>query len=470
MRSYGIALTLLAFGCGGSSGDPSSDTTPDDSQGGSSVGTSSGGSNSSGTLGNAGTTMIGTGPGGSAQGGAGGGSIGGGGRMGAGGSGGAGTGGSGGSGGSGEVGGSGGGPVIKPAVGCTSDQTPGTWVNVTPKTMKMTGDFIDGPIAANVDVVKPSDVYVQAQYDGTWKSMDCGATWTKVSKSTNSGRQWYATIDKNPNRDPSTSPTMYTTEGYGSGGIWKSTDGGVQWSNVWTNNIYKADGTTNISSDVGNDLSGVMIVDSSGPNHLIAFLHGYFGSGNNNGVFESTDGGGKWIVHVSPDLGFSAHADVVFPFNARTWIVGHGIGYPNSAMYRTTDGGGTFVRGADTLDAGSIGRDYLILGNTIYAGSDFTGGMFKSSDQGVTWKKLPKGSRVSWIVATATNLYASDAAGNGPPHILRAPLNDDGNWTDMGNPQGMNSAGSRGAVTYDGKHYVVIAAQEMGGLWRYVEP
>src|SRR5664279_460463 len=58
-------------------------------------------------------------------------------------------------------------------------QQPGTWVNITPTGMKMTGDYTDGPIAANVDPVRPSDIYVQAQYDGCYKSTDFGLTWQK---------------------------------------------------------------------------------------------------------------------------------------------------------------------------------------------------------------------------------------------------------------------------------------------------
>jgi hypothetical protein len=73
-------------------------------------------------------------------------------------------------------------------------------------------------------------------------------------------------------------------------------------------------------------------------------------------------------------------------------------------------------------------------------------------------------------VATATNAYLSDSVGGGGPHIWHASLDDDSKWTDDGNPEGMTANGSRATVTFDGNHYIIIAAQETGGLWRYVEP
>ena len=372
--------------------------------------------------------------------------------------------------GSGGAGGSGGGAVT--AQGCPATQTPGTWQKVTPPTMKMTGDFINGPITANVDVVHPNEIYVEAQYDGTWKSTDCGVTWKKISTGTapNSGRQWYTAIDRNPKRDPSKPPTMYTTYGFGAGGVYKSVDGGVTWNSVWNDNVFKPDGTTNISKDIGADVTGVMIVDPSGTDHLIAFLHGYFGTGNNNGVFESTDGGKKWIVHTSPYFAFQAHGDVVFPVDANTWVVNHGVGYPNSVFYRTTDAGVTWKASDGMFSGGSIGRAFSIVGSTIYAGSDFTSNMFKSPDNGITWAKVSTtGNQFSWVVATKTKLYASNMRDN--PHILHASLTNDAMWTDDGNPSGMTSGGSQNpAVLFDGEHYVLIAPQEKGGLWRYVEP
>jgi hypothetical protein len=378
--------------------------------------------------------------------------------------GGAGIGASSGRGGSAAVGGAGG---MVTAKGCPSSQAPGTWQNVTAPTMNISDDF-HGPITVGVDVVHPSDVYVHVMGDGTWKSIDCGLTWKKVSTGTNgdkqdTGRQWIATIDTNPDRDPATSPTLYVTQGYGANSVWKSTNGGVDWTNVWDDNIFAEDGVTNISKDVGNDISGVYLVDSSGPDHLILYLHSYYGSLGNNGIFESKDGGGKWVVHKAQTFDFQPHSDVLFPFDATTWLVTHG-----SAVYRTTDSAATWNVNQGMV-SGALGRSNYIVGSTIYAGTDYGGGVYKSADKGQTFVDLKApGNKISWVVATATKLYASNDRSE--PHVYHAELASDEVWVDDGAPGMVHGGANTPGVLFDGEHYVLVVPAERGGVWRYVEP
>jgi hypothetical protein len=367
----------------------------------------------------------------------------------------------------------GGGGGIVTAIGCPATQEPGTWVNVTDAGMKMSGDFTNGPVSIDVDVAKPTNMYAHVQHDGTWKSEDCGVTWTKVSTGLNadaqaSGTQWYAAIERNPDRDPETPPTLYVAQGYGAGGVWKSSNGGVDWTNVWNNNIYAPDGTTNISADVGGDIHEILIPDDSGPDHVLVTLHSYWGSGDNNGVFETTDGGQTWLVHKSETFNFQPHSDILSYYGADTWMVSHGESYQNVHLYRTTDGGESWTEGGTY--ANMIGRAFSFAGETMYAGTDFNGGAFKSTDHGISFEELPVGgSQVSWIVATEKYLYASNAY-TGAPSILRASVDDDQTWTNLGTPEGMTSNGANTPVViFDGSHHVIVAAQGAAGLWRYVE-
>jgi hypothetical protein len=253
------------------------------------------------------------------------------------------------------------------------------------------------------------------------------------------------------------------TQGYGANSVWKSTNGGVDWTNIWDNNIFAEDGVTNISQDVGNDISGVYLVDSSGPDHLLLYLHSYYGTLGNNGIFESKDGGGNWVVHKAQTFNFQPHSDVLFPFDATTWMVTHG-----NAVYRTTDSAVTW-KVDDGMVSGNLGRSNYIVGSTIYAGTDYAGGVYKSTDKGLTWTDLKApGNKISWVVATATKLYVSNDRSD--PHVFHAALANDDVWVDDGAPGMVHGGANTPGVLFDGEHYVLVVPAERGGVWRYVEP
>jgi hypothetical protein len=351
----------------------------------------------------------------------------------------------------------------------TYSQVPGTWKEVTTDPVMKSG--YTGVVSVVVDPVRKSDCWVGCATAGIWKSTDYGLTWKKCNTGTNadalnSGREWYFAIDPNPNRDPATSPTLYCVQGYGAGGIWKSTDGGVNWFNVWNNNIYAPDGVTNISTDVGSTLTQVTIASSTGPYHLIAV--NYYNTGLNSGIFESMDGGGKWIVHRTPQFNLANHQDVPFVIDSSTWCVVHNA-YPNYPVFRTTDCGATWTQ------TGMLGYNCespLVMGSTVYIGS-VTSGLFKSTDKGASWKTL----RTDWnfvVVATATKLYVCNspsAAGGGGQRLISASISNDAVWNAVpGASITSNGTPTSAVVTYDGTHYIILGAQAWNGVMRYVEP
>jgi hypothetical protein len=347
----------------------------------------------------------------------------------------------------------------------------GVWENVTPADCNMSGSY-SGVMFTAVDPVRPQDAYFQCDARGVWKSTDYGLTWKK-STGTNSdkvgtGRSWGSATDRNPNRNPSTPFTIYINQGYGSGGIWKSTNGGNDWAQVWNNNIYETDGTTNISCDVGADILWIVIPDPSDVNHVVTCLHsyhnGYAGCGtvNHNGLFESFDGGGKWTFKQVP-FAFDAHGDVFRAIDKNTWLIGHGQTGNPIDLWRSTDAGANWAR-VSTMGIGCL--SICKAGSAIYATGN---GLFKSTDNGATWTQL-SANKTSTVVATATKVYTSYSPGwNEPPQYRHASLSNDKVWTDdpaPSNAQGGFSAG----VTFDGKNYVILNANWQAGVWRYVEP
>jgi hypothetical protein len=358
-------------------------------------------------------------------------------------------------------------------ISVSAQQQPGTWQEATLPADAKTG--YTGALTIIVDPVKKSDCWVGCADRGMYKSTDYGISWTKINTGTNgdklnSGRQWYMAIDPNINRDPSTSPAIYTTLGYGSGCIWKSTNGGVDWTNVWNNNIFSSDGLTNISADIGGDVTGVMMTDSSGPNHLVAFLHSYYGTGNNNGVFESTDGGAKWIIHKSSTFNFQPHSDRLFTIMAKdksTWCVVAGTTWPSAKVMRSTNNGASWADATGSLTV-AAGRCILTLGTTVYSSSAVQG-LFKSADNGASWSTVSQvpWDVTNWVVATGTRIYAS--LGTSSPTVYQTSINDDKVWQKLNVP-GSSESGEFAATTFDGSNYIILAARAGSGVWRYVEP
>ncbi|MEO5762466.1 MAG: hypothetical protein ABIR28_09160, partial [Vicinamibacteria bacterium] len=117
------------------------------------------------------------------------------------------------------------------------------------------------------------------------------------------------------------------------GGVWKSTDGGIQWKAIFDE--------MEISS------IGSIAVAPSDPNVI------YVGSGEanprgnvaaGNGIYKSTDAGKTW-THVWKQEG-QIGTMVVHPKNsdiAFAAVLGHAFGpNPQRGVYRTTDGGKTW--------------------------------------------------------------------------------------------------------------------------------
>jgi hypothetical protein len=359
--------------------------------------------------------------------------------------------------------------MISTAVAQTGQ--PGVWENVTPSDCNMSGSF-SGVMFAAADPIRPQDAYFQCDARGVWKSTDYGRTWKKVtglnSDKVGSGRSWGSATDRNPNRSESTPFTMYLNQGYGVGGIWKSSAGGNDWTQVWDNNIY--DGTTNISCDVGADILWIVIPDPTDVNHVVTCLHsyrnGYAGCGtvNHNGLFESFDGGGKWTFKQVP-FAFDAHGDVFRAIDKNTWLISHGeTGNPIN-LWRSTDAGINWVK---VSDMGIQCISMCKSGNAIYANGN---GLFKSIDNGATWTQVANNGKTSTVVVTATNVYTSFCPGwaGDPVQMRHASLANDKVW--INDPAPSNAQGGFSAdVTYDGKNYVILSANWQAGVWRFVEP
>jgi photosystem II stability/assembly factor-like uncharacterized protein len=189
-------------------------------------------------------------------------------------------------------------------------------------------------------------------------------------------------------------PKLYYFGG-ADGGVWKTVNGGLTWQSVWPADAVGAIGAIAIDPHDRN----TVWVGTGEPNLRNDISYG-------DGIWVTHDGGAHWRNAGLRETWAIAQI-VVDPRNSRrVWVAAVGNPYRDSSsrgVYRTTDGGRTWQR---TLYLGpSSGASDVAIdprdSNVVFAGiwqfrrvpwSFSSGGpldgIFKSTDGGVTWRRL----------------------------------------------------------------------------------
>jgi photosystem II stability/assembly factor-like uncharacterized protein len=243
-----------------------------------------------------------------------------------------------------------------------------------------------------MDPTNKRHYFIAAASGGVWRTRDGGITFTPVFDNENSYSIGYVAIDpKNPS-------TVWVGSGENNSqrsvswgdGVYRSDDDGRTWRNMGLKN---SEHIARVLIDPRN--SDVVYVASQGP---------LWAPGGDRGLFKTTDGGKTWknILSISENTGVT---DLIFePDNPDTmyaaayqrrrhvWTLIDGG--PESAIYKTTDGGATWNKLRAGLPAGDIGRIGLGISpaapHMIYAvieAANRGGGVFCSTDRGATWEK-----------------------------------------------------------------------------------
>lgn len=238
-----------------------------------------------------------------------------------------------------------------------------------------------------------SEYYVAVAAGGVWKTTNHGVTYEPVFDGEGSYSIGCVTID------PSNTNVVWVGSGennnqraanYGDG-VYKSEDGGKSWKNM---GLKTSEHVGRIVVDPTN--SDIVYVAAYGP---------LWSSGGERGIYKTTDGGKTWkeILTVSEHTGFNEiHID---PRNSNVlYATAHQrqrkvftyiSGGPESAMYKSTDGGATWNKLTRGLPSGDVGRIGMAISpvnpDIVYAVIEATeqnGGVFRSTDRGASWSKM----------------------------------------------------------------------------------
>lgn len=273
---------------------------------------------------------------------------------------------------------------------------------------------MSGRISA-VDAVQEGNrlsVYVAAASGGVWKSVNGGTTFKPV-------------FDKQPVQsvgaitiDPTNPKTIWAGTGEPwvrnsvsiGDGIYKSTDGGENWTNT---GLRESERIARI------------LVDPTDPKTVYAAVPGKLWSDSEErGVFKTTDGGTSWkkvLKGVNPSTGSSMISmDVKNPktlyagmwdFRRKGWTFRSGgegpTAFSGSGLHKTTDGGLTWTeldgKTAVGLPAKPWGRVAVAVAPSnslvVYAFIEAEppkNGLYRSDDGGKTWQALDRSQNMVW--------------------------------------------------------------------------
>ncbi len=340
-----------------------------------------------------------------------------------------------------------------------------TWYDVTAAGMDM-ADTVGGNESFGVqdiivDPARPQDLYAFICFQGVWKSTDYGKTWAKVSTTPviETGKLWSACIDPNTGRNPTTPPTMWTLNGIGSTqGVFKSTDGGITWTNQLTGGP---------SEDVY-----CLAIDPYDSAHLLVTYHG------DPQVYESFNAGVSWAIGgVSPANGVSGYVFFIDTGSgattADTWVHmaqnGEGLG-----LRRTTNGGtswSTVISGASHPHGGCQIAQWG-AGNVVVASAGQ--GIYESTDYGASFTLVDASQTgIGFACNTAEHVWVwnSFPSHAGDSHRLRNRPIGGGSYTALvGVDADMTNGGKNIAVTLKGGRTVLVSGNWQAGIWRWVEP
>ncbi len=328
--------------------------------------------------------------------------------------------------------------------------------------------------AVNPD--NPNEFFVAAASGHIWKTKNNGLTFQPVFDKygvysigclamdpNNHNIIWAGTGENNHQR----------AIGYGNG-VYKSIDGGKSWQNMGLKNSRQI---------------GMINIDPRDSNTILVAAEGsIWGPGGERGLYKSVDGGKTWkkVIDISENTGVNniirdpENPDIMYATSEqrRRHVYTHISGGPESAVYKSEDGGNTWrkiMKGLPKTDIGGMGIAVSpVDSNIVYLIMEAAGnnsGFYRSSDKGESWKKMSNyhssGQYYNEIYCDPIDVnkvyspqtYSKFTTDGGKTWknlgLKNKHVDDHAMWINPANPKHFLIGGDGGVyVTYDGgQHY-----------------
>ena len=178
--------------------------------------------------------------------------------------------------------------------------------------------------------------------------------------------------------------------GYGDG-VYKTIDGGKSWKNMGLKESRQI---------------GKILIDPRNSDVVYVAAEGsVWGPGGDRGLYKTTDGGKTWnrVLEISENTGVNnvvmdpRNPDVLYATSEQRRRHVHTKigGGPESAVYKSTDGGATWdkiMKGLPSVHIGGMGIDISpvdpdVLYLIVEAAED-QGGFYRSTNRGASWNKM----------------------------------------------------------------------------------
>ncbi|MFZ0640409.1 MAG: hypothetical protein WA020_03105 [Candidatus Acidiferrales bacterium] len=259
---------------------------------------------------------------------------------------------------------------------------------------RLIGPYRAGRVTAVAGIPgNPAVYYFGTPGGGVWKTTDGGTVWKPIFDAAHVASIGAVALA------PSDTNTIYvgTGEQTEGNGVYKSTDAGATWVQIGLQDTHY------INS---------VLVDPRNPNVVIVGAMGDNTPSDNRGVYKSTDSGKTWKKTLFQDNMTGVANMVMDPGNPRVlyaamWHPASRVFFPPTGrpatgpdawIYKSTDEGSTWKKlDADGMPSEKWGRTGVAVapgnrGRRVFAIVDE--GLYRSDDAGVNWRQITKDPRV----------------------------------------------------------------------------